>query len=282
VVAPKAKRACSEMLVETHKLSERRACRLVGQSRSVKRYCSIKNDEILAEKLQKIAYEKRRYGYRRIHMVLKREGIQINHKKVYRIYTQVGLKVVKRKTRRKALGERKVEALITKPNQRWALDFVSDALSDGRRIRLLPIIDLYTRQCLKLVVDTSLSGKSVLRALEEAIKEFGPPEEIISDNGTEFTSNAILQWCHQNNRSWKYIAPGKPYQNGSVESFNGKLRDECLNENWFLSLKDAKMVVENWRQEYNNERPHSALGGKTPNQLRMETLKQLLKTGTSG
>jgi putative transposase len=281
VVAPKAKRACSEMLVTTHKMSERRACRLVGQSRSVKRYRSLKSEEVIAEKVQTIAYEKRRYGYRRIHMILKREGVKINHKKVYRIYTQLGLRVKKRKSRRKALGERKVEALITKPNQRWALDFVSDALSDGRRIRLLPIIDVYTRQCLKLVVDTSLSGKSVVKALEEVIEEFGPPEEIVSDNGTEFTSNAILQWCHLKGLTWRYIAPGKPYQNGSIESFNGKLRDECLNENWFLSLKDAKMLIENWREEYNNERPHSALGGKTPNELGMEILRQELKTGTS-
>ena len=242
---------------------------------------SLCSEEVIAEKVQTIAYEKRRYGYRRIHMILKREGMKVNHKKIYRIYTQLGLKVKKRKSRRKALGERKVEALITKPNQRWALDFVSDALSDGRRIRLLPIIDVYTRQCLKLVVDTSLSGKSVVKALEEVIEEFGPPGEIVSDNGTEFTSNAILQWCHQKGLSWRYIAPGKPYQNGSVESFNGKLRDECLNENWFLSLKDAKMLIENWREEYNNERPHSALGGKTPNELGREVLRQELKTGTS-
>ena len=269
------------MLVKTHKMSERKACRLVGQSRSVKRYRSVKCDEKFANKIKKIAHEKRRFGYRRIHMVLKREGLKINHKKVYRIYTELGLKVRKRKHRRKAVGERKVEALITKPNQRWALDFVSDALSDGRRIRLLPIIDVYTRQCLKLVVNTSLSGKSVIKALEEAMEEFGHPEEIISDNGTEFTSNAVLQWCHQRKQSWKYIAPGKPYQNGSVESFNGKLRDECLNENWFLSLKDAKMLIETWREEYNSERPHSALGGRTPNEVRCGTIKQLKKTGTS-
>ncbi len=214
-------------------------------------------------------------------MVLKREGMKVNHKKVYRIYIQSGLKVAKRKTRRKAMGERKIDILITKPNQRWALDFVSDALSDGRRIRLLTIIDVYTRLCLKLVVETSLPGKSVLRALEEAIEEFGRPEEIISDNGTEFTSNIVLQWCHQKGQSWKYIAPGKPYQNGSIESFNGKLRDECLNENWFLSLKDAKMLIEAWRHEYNNERPHSALGGKTLNEIRVESIEQVLKTGTS-
>jgi len=237
---------------------------------------------VISQKIQAIAHEKRRYGYRRIHMVLKREGITVNHKKVYRIYTGLGLKVMKRKSRRKALGERKIEALITQPNQRWALDFVSDALSNGRRIRLLPIIDVYTRQCLKLVVDTSLCAKSVVRALEEAIEEFGRPGEIISDNGTEFTSNAILQWCHEKGLAWKYIAPGKPYQNGSIESFNGKLRDECLNENWFLSLKDARMLIENWKEEYNNKRPHSALGGKTPNEVGLEALKQLLKTGTSG
>jgi putative transposase len=239
----------------------------VGQSRSVKRYCTIKQEDVIAERVKVIAMEKRRYGYRRIHMVLKRDGVKINHKKVYRIYTQLGLKVKKRKARRKALGERKVETLITRPNQRWALDFVSDALADGRRIRLLSIIDVHTRECLKLVVKTSLSGKSVAKALEGVIEEFGSPEEIIGDNGTEL--------------SWRYIAPGKPYQNGSIESFNGKLRDECLNENWFLNLRDAKMLIENWRHEYNNERPHSALGGRNPNEVRENVMKELLNTGTS-
>jgi len=260
-------------------MSERRACRLVGQSRSVKRYQSLKAEDGMAEKVKQIAYENRRYGYRRIHLCLQREGVKVNHKKIYRIYSCLGLKVAKRKNRRKALGERKVEILITKPNQRWALDFVHDALADGRRIRLLPIIDVYTRQCLKIVVETSLSGKGVLKALEEAKEEYGVPEEIISDNGTEFTSNAVLRWCNESKQAWKYIAPGKPYQNGSIESFNGKLRDECLNENWFLSINDAKIIIEKWRQEYNNERPHTALCGKTPNEVGKECMQ--LKTGTS-
>ena len=258
-------------------MSERRACRLVGQSRSVKRYRSIKNDEVTAEKIKKTAYEKKRYGYRRIHMLMKREGVRVNHKRIYRIYSQLGLKISKRKNRRKATGERKVEKLITRPRQRWALDFVHDALANGRKIRILPIIDVYTRQCLKIVVASSLSSKSVLRALEEAIEEFGAPEEIISDNGTEFTSNMVLQWCNEKNQGWRYIAPGKPYQNGYMESFNGKLRDECLNENWFLNLEDAKIIIENWRCQYNNERPHSSLGGRTPSEVEEE----LLKTGTS-
>jgi putative transposase len=231
----------------------------------------------MAEKIKKIAYEKKRYGYRRIHILMQREKIKVNHKKIYRIYTQLGLKVAKRKNRRKAVGKRRVETLITRPRQRWALDFVHDALANGRKIRILPIIDVYTRQCLKIVVAPSLSSKSVLKALEEAIEEFGAPEEIISDNGTEFTSNSILQWCSDRAQNWRYIAPGKPYQNGNMESFNGKMRDECLNENWFLSLEDAKVIIENWRQQYNNERPHSALKGQTPNEVERE----LLKTGTS-
>lgn len=209
MVAPKAKRACSEILVKEHKMSERRACRLVGQSRSVKRYRSVKNDEDTAEKIKKIGYEKKRYGYRRIHMLMQREKIKVNHKKVYRIYTQLGLKVAKRKNRRKAVGERKVETLITRPRQRWALDFVHDILANGRKIRILPIIDVYTRQCLKIVVASSLSSKSVLRALEEAIEEFGAPEEIISDNGTEFTSNRILKWCNDRGSELEIHCPRK-------------------------------------------------------------------------
>ena len=158
-----------------------------------------------------------------------------------------------------------------------------DALANGRKIRLLAIIDVYTRQCLKIVVDTSLNGKRVVKALEEVMIEYGLPEEIISDNGTEFTSNGVVSWYEGRQQAWRYIQPGKPYQNGNIESFNGKLRDECLNENWFLTLADAKRMIENWREEYNSERPHSGLKGLTPNEAAklIKIRSEELKTGTS-
>lgn len=256
------------MLMTEHKKSERRACSLLGAHRSVIRYSSIKKDDNgLAEQVKKIAYDKRRYGYRRIHMLLKREGKKINHKKVYRIYKKLGLKVLKRGGRKRALGIRHVEQAVTGPNERWALDFVQDALWNGRKIRLLPVIDVFTRKCLGIAVDTSISGHRVIKALETLIQEHGAPREILSDNGTEFTSNAVLKWCYERNQKWQYIEPGKPYQNGNMESFNGKLRDECLNENWFTDLKQAKMLIEKWREDYNSSRPHSALNGRTPNEV---------------
>jgi putative transposase len=259
----------------------------MGANRSTIRYCSKRKDEKeLKEEIKEVAYEKRRFGYRRIRILLLRKGKTVNHKRVYRIYKSLGLKVLKRGGRKRALGLRKSEDVITRPNQRWALDFVQDALWNGRRIRLLPVIDVCTRRCLGIIVDNSLNGRRVVEALEELIKEHGSPEEIISDNGTEFTSNIVLKWCHDRKQKWHYIQPGKPYQNGNAESFNGKLRDECLNENWFTSLEEAKRLIENWREEYNHSRPHSALDGRTPNEMAHHFIgpsleKEIMKTGTS-
>ena len=256
------------MLIKEHKRSERRACSLLGVHRSMVRYSSTKeNEELIAEQIKKIAYEKRRYGYRRIHIILKRTGKKINHKKVYRVYKKLGLKVLKRGGRKRALRIRKIEKPITRPNERWALDFVQDALWNGKKIRLLPVIDVFTRRCLGIVVDTALNGKKVIKALETLIADHGAPERILSDNGTEFTSNAVLKWCNDRKQGWEYIEPGKPYQNGNMESFNGRLRDECLNENWFTSLDHAKRLIENWRREYNEVRPHSSLKGRTPEEM---------------
>jgi len=266
-------------------MSERRACSLLGVHRSIARYKGKKEDQSLEKRMKEIAYEKRRYGYRRIHTILKREGKKINHKKVYRIYKKLGLKVLKRGGRKRAIGIRGVEKPITARNERWALDFVQDALWNGRKIRMLPIIDVFTRKCLGIIVDSSLNGKKVIKALEMLIEEYGAPREILSDNGSEFTSNAILKWCHERNQKWQYIEPGKPYQNGNMESFNGKLRDECLNENWFTSLEHAKKLIENWREEYNSLRPHSSLNGRTPNEVIADLIgsieKEKIKTGTS-
>lgn len=222
----------------------------------------------LKSKIRSIAFEKRRFGYRRVHLILQREGLKINHKKVWRLYKEEGLKVRKRNGRKKALGIRGTAFKAQKPNEKWSLDFVHDALADGRKIRLLTIIDEFTRECLKIVVDTSLSGKRVCRELDYLIEQRGKPKLIVSDNGTEFTSNSLLKWCWEKSVEWHYIQPGKPYQNGAIESFNGKLRDECLNESWFISLSEAKRIIEGWQEEYNTTRPHTALGGKTPKEMR--------------
>jgi len=244
-----------------------------------------KDESKLKEEIKEIAYEKRRFGYRRIRMLLVRKGTTVNHKRIYRLYREMGLKVLKRGGRKRALGIRQPENLVTRPNQRWALDFVQDALWDGRRICLLPVIDVCTRKCLRIVVDNSLNGRQVVEALEGLIEEYGSPEEIISDNGTEFTSNMVLKWCHDRRQKWRYIQPGKPYQNGNAESFNGKLRDECLNESWFTSLEEARRLIENWREEYNHSRLHSALNGRTPNEAAScfvgSLEKENMKTGTS-
>lgn len=268
MVTPRARKACCKAIVENYGFSERRACRLVGTNRASMRYVSRKTEEFLLRgKITAIAHEKRRYGYRRIHILLKRDGIQINHKKLFRIYKELGLKVLKRGGRKKALGQRVMLLPLKRRNQEWSLDFVHDALADGRRIRLLTIVDNFTRESLKIVVDTSLNGHRVKTELEQLIEMRGMPERILSDNGTEFTSTAILKWCQEKSVRWDYIQPGKPYQNGYIESFNGKLRDECLNEHWFTNLGEARRLVEEWREEYNEHRPHSSLGGKTPNEV---------------
>lgn len=284
MVTPQAKRACSDVLVYEHNGSQRRAYSLMGANRSTVRYSLQKQDESeLKEEIKEIAYEKRRFGYRRIQMLLMRRGKTVNHKRVYRLYRSMGLKVLKRGGRKRALGLRKPESVVTRPNQRWALDFVQDALWDGRRIRLMPVIDVFSRKCLGIIVDSSLNGRRVVKTLENLIEEHGAPEEIISDNGTEFTSNIVLKWCHERGQKWEYIQPGKPYQNGNAESFNGKLRDECLNENWFTNLEEARRLIEKWREEYNGQRPHSALNGRTPNEVASYFVDSLEKekTGTS-
>ena len=290
MVTPQDKKACAKMFVLEHGLSERRACQLVGVHRSVVRYSSRKKDEsTLVGKIKQIAYEKRRFGYRRIHVMLRRAGIKVNHKRVYRIYHACGLKVLKRGGRKRALGSRRVEGKPSTRNERWALDFVHDALAEGKRIRMLTVIDTYTRECLQVEVDTSINGRKVTEILQKLIEANGRPKAILSDNGTEFTSNAVVRWSTEMQIDWQYIEPGKPYQNGNIESFNGKLRDECLNENWFLNLSDARRIVRKWVEDYNTCRPHSALNGQTPHelvsQLRVETTlpakEGVILTGTS-
>lgn len=248
--------------------SQRRACALVGIAPRVFRYRSIRPDDgSLRQRLRELSSERRRFGYRRLHLLLKREGVEVNRKRIYRIYKEERLTVRKRGGRKRALGTRAPMAIPQDANQRWSLDFVSDSLTDGRRFRILCVIDDFSRECLATVVDNSLSGDRVARELDAIAERRGYPCMVVSDNGTELTSNAILAWQQNRSVEWHYIAPGKPMQNGFVESFNGRLRDECLNEHLFHSYRHAREIIEAWRIDYNLLRPHTSLGGLTPYQF---------------
>lgn len=251
--------------IEEKNYSQRRACRLVGVAPKVFRYRARRGyDGALRARLNALAAERRRFGYRRLHLMLKREGTRVNHKKLFRIYREEKLVVRKRGGRKRALGTRAPVTIPQGPNQRWSLDFVSDALGDGRRFRVLCIVDDFTRECLALVADTSLTGARVARELDAVIARRGKPHLVVSDNGTEFTSTAMLRWQQESGVDWHYIQPGKPIQNAFVESFNGRLRDECLNETAFRSLGHARELITEWRDDYNRRRPHTSLGGLTP------------------
>lgn len=245
--------------------SQRRACRLVGMAPRVCRYRSIRADDAaIRSRLRELASERRRFGYRRLHLLLTREGRHMNRKKLYRLYREEKLMVRQRGGRKRALGTRAPMTILQGPNQRWSLDFVSDALVDGRRFRILCVIDDFSRECLATVVDNSLSGERVCRELDRIALIKGYPCLVVSDNGTELTSNALLAWQQDHRVEWHYIAPGKPMQNGFVESFNGRLRDECLNEHLFTSYRHAQDIIDAWRTDYNQCRPHSSLAGLTP------------------
>ena len=248
-----------------HGVSERRACSIIGADRSAVRYRHRRPDDgPVRERLRALAGERRRFGYRRLGLLLAREGFRMNRKKLLRLYREERLMVRKRGGRKRALGTRAPMTLPQGPNQRWSLDFVSDALTDGRRFRILTVVDDFTRECLGLVADTSLSGSRVARELDAIIGRRGAPLTVVSDNGTELTSMAILRWSDDRRVPWHYIAPGKPTQNAFIESFNGRLRDECLNETLFTSLAHARIALAAWQRDYNHVRPHSGLGEATP------------------
>ena len=254
-------------VMERHGLSQRHACRLVGLDRSTLRYQRKRPDDAtVRQRLRELAAERRRFGYRRLGWMLAREGHAMNHKKLYRLYHEERLMVRRRRGRKRALGTRAPMTLPNAINQRWSLDFVSDTLSDGRRFRILCIVDDFSRECLATVVDTSLGGVRVVRELEHLGFERGTPSVIVSDNGTELTSCAVLRWA-TGRLDWHYIEPGKPVQNAFIESFNSKLRDECLNEHVFLTLAEARETIEAWRHDYNHLRPHGSLGALTPTEF---------------
>lgn len=265
MVTPAARREAAQHLQAAFEMSERRACRVLGTDRTSVRYQATRADDTdLRERLKALAQERRRFGYRRLHVLLRREGRLVNRKRVQRIYREERLTVRRRGGRKRAIGTRRPIEAALRPNQRWSLDFVSDQLTDGRRFRILTVVDNCTRECLALAADTSIGGRRVARELDDIIAWRGRPDMIVSDNGTELTSNAILEWADDAGVAWHYIAPGKPQQNGHNESFNGRLRDELLNETLFRSLPHARAVLEAWRRDYNETRPHSKLGWMTP------------------
>lgn len=258
--------------------SEVRACRLVGIGRSTYRYqakVSAENAE-LQSRLIELALVWRRFGYRRLHALLTREGWQVNHKRVYRLYRNAGLAVRRRKRKRVLTDRGKPQAVLAVPNQRWSMDFVSDSTVSGQRFRVLVVLDEGTRECLACETDTSLTGARVQRVLDRIALDRGYPREILSDNGPEFAGLVLNQWAYENRVRQLFIQPGKPMQNGYVESFNGKLRDECLNEHWFRTVREAQRIIETWRLNYNNLRPHSALDNLTPVEYRESILAQIL------
>jgi putative transposase len=265
MVTPAAKREAVTHLVETHEMSERRACRLTTADRKTIRYRSRRSrDEELRRRLRELATEQRRFGYRRLHVLLRAEGHLVNRKKTQRLYREEGLTVRKRKGRKRAAGSRAPILTEVRPNARWSVDFVHDQLSDGRRFRILNVIDDVTKECLAAIADTSISGRRVARELDAIVAWRGRPDLIVSDNGTEFTSNAMLAWSQERRITWHFIAPGKPMQNGICEAFNGRMRDELLNETIFYDLGHARDTLARWSTGYNQKRPHSALGYLTP------------------
>lgn len=268
MVTPAGTREAVAHLVQEHEVSQRRACEVLNCCRMTVRYKSARPDDaVLRDRMKAIAHERRRFGYRRIHIMLKREGTRVNHKKLFRLYREEKLTVRKRGGRKRAMGTRAPMVVPLLPNQRWSLDFVSDQLTDGRRFRVLTVVDDCTRECLALVADTSLSGLRVARELSQLIAQRGKPRMVVSDNGTELTSNANLSWADEACVDWHYIAPGKPMQNGFIESFNGRLRDEKLNETLFTTLHQVRVELSQWRSDYNHNRPHSRLGWLTPSEF---------------
>jgi putative transposase len=227
-------------------------------------------------RLRELAAVRVSYGYRRLYVLLCREGWRVNHKLVYRIYKEEGLEVRTKKRRKRVSALRVVLPAATGPNERWSMDFVSDSLHDGRRFRVLTLVDHFSRVSPAIEVGSSITGKRVVEVLERLANEYGLPRVITTDNGTEFTSRAVDEWAHRNNVKLDFIRPGKPIENAYIESFNGRLRQECLNQIWFSSLEDAKIKIEAWRIDYNENRPHTSLGNQTPVQFEAEW--QLFRT----
>ena len=262
---PAARRELVRQVRQSHQLSEKRACGLIGITRWINRYQSRRDpQEALRMRLRELAGSRVRYGYRRLTVLLQREGRKVNAKRVYRLYREEGLQVRTAKRKKGAARARVPLAGATRGNQRWSMDFVSDRLADGRWFRILTVVDQYTRECLCAYADRSQTGEKVVEQMKRLVALRGAPESITTDNGSEFAGRAMEFWAYQAGVKWDFIRPGKPVENGYIESFNGRLRDECLNAHVFASITEAQTVLHAWRQDYNHVRPHSALQDRTP------------------
>ena len=247
-------------------MSERHVCWLIGLNRSTLRYRPhpAAQNAAIRVRLQDLARLWPRFGYRRLHALLRREGHRVNHKRIYRLYREEGLMLRRRRRRKWVRSGAGPKEVPVGPNERWSLDFVSDAAANGQTIRVLAVVDDYTRECLALEVDTSLPGARVVRTLNQIMQQRGRPSGIVLDNGPELRGRAMQGWSEQERVPLLFIDPGKPVQNALVESFNGRMRDECLNANWFLNIADARRCIQAWAKEYNELRPHSSLDYRTP------------------
>ncbi len=265
MVGPAQLRRIADHLTQKYQRSERSVCRAIGFARSSCRYKSIRPQEVeLRQKIRENAAKFKRYGYRRIHVLLEREGIQINHKKLFRLYSQEGLKVEIRKRKKIASQLRVASVLPQGPNQRWSIDFVSDQFDSGKRMKVLTVVDDFSKECPLIHVDTSITGLKLQELFKELGKNRPLPATIVCDNGPEFISRDFDAWAYHRGIKLDHIRTGKPVENCFIESFNGKFRDECLKENVFINLEYARMIIEQWRKHYNQDRPHSSLGNKTP------------------
>lgn len=275
MVGPRAKRAVVDALLVEYQLSERRACRLVKFARSSHRYKAGDDpkEDFLRLRIKQIADVRRRFGYRRIHVMLLREGITVNHKRVQRIYREEKLSLRSKKRKKRVMHIRVAKEPPAKANERWSMDFTLDEFTDGRRFRTLNVVDDFTRECVAIYVDISIQGTRVARVLDQVAITRALPKSIVCDNGPEFSGKTLDQWAHGKGISLDFIRPGKPVENCYIESFNGKFRDECLNDNVFFSLKDAQAKIEIWREDYNRSRPHSSLGDLTPEEYAKKLLK---------
>jgi putative transposase len=280
VVTPAAKREAVSQLRREHAVGIRRACGLMGLSASS--YCYRPGpgrvDAPLREALRQAAARRRRWGYRMLTLVLRREGFVDNTKRIYRIYREEKLQVQVRRKRKRSLwrGEKPEEAQAA--NERWSMDFMSDQLADGRKIRTLNVVDDHTRECLAIEVDSSLSGQRVTRVLDRLVAQRGHPRRLLTDNGPEFAGKALARWAYEHCVEHVFIEPGKPVQNAFIESFNGKMRNECLNEHWFTRMAEARQIIEVWRVDYNECRPHSSLGGRSPAEFAAQASTSLRAT----
>lgn len=278
-----ARREMVGYVQEQYAVSQRRACRLLQLDRSTARYRPRPRVQTaLRKRLRELAEQRPRFGYRRLTILLRREGQAVNHKRVYRLYREEGLAVRRRKRKRVAPVQRPLLPAPEQVGQEWSVDFTHDTLASGRSFRTLNIIDSYSRECLAIEVDTSLPSARVIRVLERMGTERGLPQRLRVDNGPEFASQALDAWAYENSVQLTFIQPGKPTQNGYVESFNGKFRDECLNLHWFVDLEDAQKIIEAWREDYNTVRPHSALNYQPPatySQSTQAAQETLISTG---